>query len=223
MEAQFWHDRWQSNDIGFHQPVMHDALPRHWAKLGVARGSTVFVPLAGKSLDMVWLAEHGHAVTGVELSPLAVDSFFAERSRPPGVAVQEPFTIKRAGPYELWCGDFFAFPTNETRRIGGVYDRAALVAMPHALQDRYAEKLAALTPRGVPVLLVSLNYDPSEMGGPPFPVSRDRIAALFSQHFAIQHLEDRDGLVSSPRLKTRGVTWLTESNYVLRRNGRIDG
>jgi thiopurine S-methyltransferase len=223
MDAQFWHDRWHANDIGFHQPKPHDGLTKHWPKLGLAKGTAVLVPLAGKSLDMVWMADRGHEVLGVELSPLAIDSFFAERCRAPAAVSEGGFTVKRAGPFELWCGDFLSLPASATRRIAGVYDRAALVAMSSAAQHTYARKLAELTPRDVPVLLVALNYDPSEMDGPPFPIPRDRVAKLFSPLFGIEHLEDRDGLASSARLRGRGVTWLTESIYVLRRNGRAHG
>jgi thiopurine S-methyltransferase len=223
MDPAFWHDRWRANDIGFHQPAAHAALKAHWPNLGLPKQSNVFVPLAGKSLDMVWMAERGHQVIGVELSELAVDNFFAERSRAPASLKDTGFTIKRAGPYEIWCGDFFELSMGVTRRVVGVYDRAALVAMPYAMQARYAGKLAELIPCDVPVLLVSLSYDPSEMDGPPFPISRERIFQSFSQHFSVDHLEDTDGLAASPRLKARGLSRLIESVYLLRRNGRAYG
>jgi thiopurine S-methyltransferase len=215
MQPSFWLDRWQRADIGFHQDTAHDFLPRHWLALGVAKGAQVLVPLCGKSLDMVWLAEHGHEVVGVELSALAVDGFFAERSRTPGIETSGAFTVKRAGPYEIWCGDYFALDPAVTRRIGGVFDRAALVALPHVMQQAYADQLAALTPSGAAVLLVALDYDPSEMEGPPFPISPDQVAALFAAAFRISVLERRDGLAASPNLRQRGLTALEETAYRL--------
>jgi thiopurine S-methyltransferase len=213
MDHTFWLERWQKSDIGFHQPVAHDFLDRHWSALGVPSGAEVLVPLCGKSKDMVWLAEHGHTVIGTELAEAAVDQFFAERSRTPAAVQQGGFTVKRAGPFELWCGDHMALETAVTRRIGGVFDRAALVAMPRIMQDPYASQLAALTPSGVPVLLVSLDYDPSEMDGPPFPISPGRIDELFGQAFRITLLEKRDGLSSSKNLKMRGLSKLEESAW----------
>ena len=41
-------------------------------------GEIVFVPMCGKSLDMVWFAEQGCRVIGVELSSLAAKDFFDE-------------------------------------------------------------------------------------------------------------------------------------------------
>lgn len=53
------------------------------SSLDLAQGSRVFVPLCGKSLDMIWLAQQGHEVIGVELSPVAVEDFFRENGLNP--------------------------------------------------------------------------------------------------------------------------------------------
>jgi thiopurine S-methyltransferase len=215
MEHTFWLDRWQKSEIGFHQAAAHDFLERHWSALAVPKTAEVLVPLCGKSNDMVWLADHGHSVIGTELAQSAIDQFFAERFRTPAAVNEAGFTVSRAGPYALWCGDHLALDPAITRRIGGVFDRAALVAMPHTMQQTYADKLAALTPSGVPVLLVSLDYDPSEMDGPPFPISPGRVDELFGRDFRITLLEKRDGLNASQNLKNRGLTALHEMAWKL--------
>ena len=78
MEPTFWQQRWQTNQIGFHEATPHPLLLRHWPRLTLAPGSRVFVPLCGKSLDLLWLRTQGHEVIGVELSAIGVDAFFAE-------------------------------------------------------------------------------------------------------------------------------------------------
>jgi thiopurine S-methyltransferase len=85
MDPTFWHERWQKKETAFHQGAVNDLLQRYWAQLGLSVGSTVFVPLCGKSVDMVWLAEQGHRVIGAELSQIAIDDFFAERGLTPAV------------------------------------------------------------------------------------------------------------------------------------------
>jgi thiopurine S-methyltransferase len=215
MDHAFWLDRWEQADTGFHQAVAHDFLLRHWPALGVPHGAPVLVPLCGKSNDMVWLADQGHTIIGTELAALAVDQFFAERTRAPAAVVEGAFTVNRAGPFELWCGDHLALDPAVTRRIGGVFDRAALVAMPRVMQQAYAEKLAELTLADVPVLLVTLDYDPSEMDGPPFPIPADRVEELFGSGFRIALLEKRDGLASSANLRKRGLTALSETAWKL--------
>ena len=88
MHATFWQERWARDQIGFHQQKVNGYLRRHWSALGLAKGAAVLVPLCGKSLDLVWLAEQGHAVIGVELAERAVQDFFVERDMQPQVSQQ---------------------------------------------------------------------------------------------------------------------------------------
>ena len=80
MHHEFWHQRWQQNQIGFHKPETNPYLQRYWPKLPLSPGCRVFVPLCGKSNDMLWLLGMGYQVVGVELSPLAVESFFSDNA-----------------------------------------------------------------------------------------------------------------------------------------------
>ena len=60
MDHEFWLERWRTNQIGFHQAEFNARLVHHWPSLGVPKGARVFVPLCGKSRDMLWLAGAGH-------------------------------------------------------------------------------------------------------------------------------------------------------------------
>src|SRR5690606_28795571 len=103
MDPGFWHRRWQDGRIGFHQERVTPLLEQHWDSVGVPAGARVFVPLAGKSLDMAWLAARGHPVLGVELSRLAVEQFFAEHGLAPEVHETGYGRHYRAGGIELVC------------------------------------------------------------------------------------------------------------------------
>src|SRR4029079_3746842 len=83
MHTNFWLERWAQKQIGFHQETTHPLLLSHWAQLSPREGEGVFVPLCGKTHDMTWLRDHGHPVVGVELSPLAVEQYFAEAALEP--------------------------------------------------------------------------------------------------------------------------------------------
>lgn len=220
LTPDFWIERWQTGDIGFHQPAGNDLLPKWWPSLGLAPGSAVLVPLCGKSLDMAWLAAAGHRVIGVELSPLAVDDFFREQGIEADTRVAGPFVVRSAGPITIWCGDVFDLPAEVTREVAAVYDRAALVAFPSTLQARYARKLSDILPAAVPILLVSLSYPVGEISGPPFSTPLEQVTGLFGAIYDIRICESRDGLVQSPNLKARGVTALEETAYVLRPRSR---
>lgn len=215
MDHNFWIERWNKHEIGFHQGDFDPALEKYWSRLNVPAGARVFVPLCGKSLDMVWLAQNGHAVVGAELSERAVDDFFGERGLRPQVRHEAGFTIKSSGPYEIWCGDFFELPQAAVKDVGGVYDRAALIALPTDMQRRYAAKMKALLPRA-PILLITIDYDQGEMSGPPFATSQKTVDELFADHYDVEELVTKDVLAGHPHFQQRGITALTGTVSVLR-------
>jgi thiopurine S-methyltransferase len=217
MDKDFWRQRWQRRDIGFHQPHIHDQLTRLWPDLDLPRGSTVFVPMAGKSRDMIWLATQGHRIVGVELSDIAVREFFSEGGETPTRTTKGNFEISSAGPFNLYCGDFFELPPEAVADVAAVYDRAALVALPPPQRERYAETLKRILPETAVIFLVALDYPEQEISGPPFSVPRAEVERLFGEAFSITVLENRDGLAGSPNLVKRGVTRLEETTYLLRR------
>lgn len=217
MDTNFWIERWKKDEIGFHREKVHDFLPRYWPSFGLAPQSAVFVPLCGKSHDMVWLAAQGHRVIGCELSPLAVDAFFREQDLVADVRPEGTLAVWSAGPFTIWCGDIFELPAEAVRDVAAVYDRAALVAFPPSLQIRYAETLLTLLPTKVPILLVSLAYPDGQINGPPFSTPRAQVDALFAEAHEIELAETRDGLDESQNLKARGATSLDEAAYILKR------
>ncbi len=218
MTPDFWLERWRNREIGFHMPQVQPALRTHWPRLNLAKGATVLVPLAGKSIDMAWLAGEGYRVIGAELSEIAVDEFFAEQSVTPDVRMDGAFKIKSSGAIEMWCGDFFALEAAKLPRLDALYDRAAFVALPPGMQPRYAEKIAELMPNGAPGLLIGLDYNTSEMSGPPFAIPQTRVRELLSPSFDIEVLDARDGLTKSEHLAKRGITRLEEASYLLKRH-----
>ncbi len=217
MDPTFWQERWKNQDIGFHQPDFHALLQKHWPRLELRPGSPVFVPLCGKSLDMVWLAQQGHRVIGAELSELAIDDFFAERGVAPTTKTAGGFTVKSAGAYELWCGDIFDLPPEAAADVAAVYDRAALIALPRPLRQRYAEKLKALLPSQAPILLVTLEYEQAQMSGPPFSVPRREVHELFADTYHCAELECRQVIEGHPHFKQRGLMALEECAFLLQR------
>ena len=82
-DNELWQQSWRDRDIAFHQHVVNPHLVKFWQNLRLTAADRVFVPLCGKSLDLLWLAEQGHPVIGVELSPLAVRAFFRENKLHP--------------------------------------------------------------------------------------------------------------------------------------------
>jgi len=217
MDKAFWQERWQRHDIGFHQPHIHEQLKRLWPTLNIPQGSEVFVPLAGKSRDMAWLADQGHHIIGVELSDIAVAEFFEEAELSPEQTSVGAFDIYSAAPFRLYCGDFFDLPAAALSGVRAAYDRAALIALPPHMRVRYAETLSRILPQDACIFLISIEYPEHEIAGPPFSVRQQEIETLFGAHYSIDVLESRDGLAASDNLRKRGITRLEETAYFLRR------
>lgn len=219
MESGFWHERWREGRIGFHQERVTPLLERHWDAIGVPAGGRVFVPLAGKTLDMAWLAARGHPVLGVELSRLAVEQFFQEHGLDPDVRDSRYGTHFTAGGIELVCGDAFALDAAALADCAGVFDRAALIALPPHLRQRYVRELYAALPAGCRGLLVTLEYPQHEKGGPPFSVEEPEVRVAYGTGWDVEVLERREILADQPGFAAEGVTALATVAYRLARRG----
>lgn len=194
MKASFWHERWEHHNIGFHMSQTNPKLEEYFDILKLARESRILVPLCGKTLDMPWLASQGMQVVGVELSPIAVKEFFESVDRVPEVKDVGNLKLYSAGPYSLFQGDIFELTPEWLGPIDAIYDRAALVALPHAMRQRYTEHLINLTQKA-PQLLLCFTYDQSQMEGPPFSISDEEIKAHYesSYHTKLKDITDIPG------------------------------
>jgi len=217
VQADFWLERWRQGQIGWHQPDFHPALLEYWPGLGVEPSRRVLVPLCGRSLDMIWLARRGHTILGVELSPIAAAEFFGHESLSASQSLVGKFTRHAAGRYEILQGDFFDLSPANAGVIGGWYDRAALIALPPNLRARYAESMAALAMPGTRGLLITAEYDPEKMSGPPFAVLEDEVRAHFDPGFEVELLERQDVIAGNPRFIERGLDSFHEAVFRLTR------
>ncbi len=217
MDPSFWHARWKAGRIGFHQERTTPLLARHWPSLDLLPGSRVFVPLAGKSLDLAWLAAQGHRVFGVELSRLAVEQFFMDNDRQPSIRETRLGTHFSAGRIELVVGDVFDFDAAALADCAAVFDRAALIALPPEMRQRYVDAVYAALPVGCRGLLVTLAYPQDEKRGPPFSVDDDEVRSRFAAHWRVEQLERRDILDREPGFVADGVTRLHTAAWRLDR------
>jgi thiopurine S-methyltransferase len=240
MKEDYWLERWKQDETAFNQDEVNPHLRQYWQELHLARGSSVFVPMCGKSCDMSWLLEQGHAVVGVELSPIAVEAFFAENGLKPTLVPGEKFACYEADRIRILCGDFFDLGKRDLANIYAVYDRGALIALPPETRKRYVAHLLDILPMpraqlsegparpvtpaasvssGAQILLVTLDYPAGEMEGPPFAVSPEEVEALYEErdvHANIRLLLHEDVLEENPRFQERGLSRLEENVFLLK-------
>lgn len=188
MDPQFWIKAWQEGRTAFHRSEYNELMLKHFLELEPKAGEKIFVPLCGKTKDMLWLRSLGLQVDGVELYTEAVQAFYAENGLPaPKVQKQSDFTVYSSEQIEIRCGDFFK--VNEIETYDLVYDRGSLVALPPNLRKLYANIIKKSMKPGGRDLLLAYEYDPSELEGPPFSVTESEIRELFGDQFKITLLE----------------------------------
>lgn len=155
-DDRLWLEFWRDQRTDFHQSLVNPLLCRFWPSLESTRSSRVFVPLCGKSLDMLWLSQQGHEVIGVELSPVAVEGFFRENGLHPVQTQVGRFTLWNDGDLSILCGDYFALTAEDIGHVDTVYDRASLTALPENIRGRYVEQLSRLVPKTAKILLLTI-------------------------------------------------------------------
>lgn len=187
---------WRNDQTDFHQQIVNPLLVRFWPSLKLKKPGTIFVPLCGKSLDLLWLAQQGYDVVGVELSPVAAKAFFEENGLTPEKGKSGEFIVWESGRIKILCGDFFRLTLSDLGEIDAVYDRAALTALPEALRARYVAHLRSVVPLTCRIFLLTTEdatHTPTTDG-----VIDREITALYERHFLIDIAHTESAWESDP-------------------------
>ena len=191
MDGSFWHRKWVRNEIAFHESEANPLLVTYFSDLCLQQGSRVFVPLCGKTLDIHWLLSHSYRVVGSELSKIAVEQLFSELGVEPNITLIDQVSRYSANNIDIFVGDIFSLSRSVLGQIDAIYDRAALVAFPEPLRDRYTAHLIEITDRA-PQLLISYQYDQRLLDGPPFSVSPEEVARLYQERYELNLLANTE-------------------------------
>lgn len=219
MKPEFWQQRWINNELGWHRSEYHPALMKHWQAL--PKRARVLVPLCGKTHDLIWLAEQGLQVFGIELSELAAEQFFSEH----GLNYHSDYK----GDYQhfscvelsihIIVGDFFKlsetdFPFDIANyKFDGIYDRAALVALPEAMRANYVQKCHSLLKDEYQGVLITFEYDQAAMVGPPHSVNSEEVERHYAKRFI--QVETFDFLKASTPFSEMGHEFFNEVTWVI--------
>ena len=219
MESSFWHKCWERNTLSFHQSDVHPLLTQYLPKLVFPSDTHVFVPLCGKTLDMVYLAQFMQ-VSGNEISAIACKDFFIDndiRYKRQTLGDFEHFSCQQLS---LWQGDFFKLSADIIGNVDLIYDRAALIALPPKMQQSYANQLKHFFSAHTRLLLVTVEFPEQQLAGPPFSVNKFEVERLFSG-FTVECIatnELKDKYFAQRKLK---VDSLHEKLYIIRLNNSV--
>lgn len=235
MDPEYWKEVWKKDDIPFHQSEINTDLKK-WIPLWNFPPCTVaFVPLCGKSLDLIWLKEKGFEVLGVEVSEKAVTTFFQEQGIP-SKTQQEGAIIRHQGKsLTIYQGDFFDLQKEHLKDVSLIYDRAALVALPAEKRKEYARHLISLLPsKKVTILMITFSLGrfahslppailtKSKTLGPPFCVEEEEIQENWGEAFEIKKIREEEGLFAEySRYYKEGIFQYSKKVYCLTSKGSI--
>ena len=191
MDAGFWHQRWEKNETAWHEGKANPLLVTYFKELSVAKDRRVFVPLCGKTLDISWLLSHGYRVAGAELSQIAIEQLFMDLGVQPEISEVGRLTQWSANNIDIFVGDIFALSRQSLGPVDAIYDRAALVAFPEEMRNRYTAHLTELTGTA-PQLLICYDYDQRLLDGPPFSVSKDEVNRHYQAKYEVTLLSSSE-------------------------------
>lgn len=191
MDPSFWLQRWENNNIGFHKSEANPMLVKYFGKLSLSKSSRVFLPLCGKTLDIPWLLSEGYRVAGAELSEIAIEQLFDELDVKPKISRIGAVSLYSAKDIDIFVGNIFDVSSNILGSVDAIYDRAALIALPEEMRNRYTAHLMEITGKA-PQLLITCEYDQNLMEGPPFSVNNEEVNQHYSDSYDLSLIESID-------------------------------
>lgn len=208
-----WNEFWEKNDTPFHLSTVNPRLEKFFPQLTLEGNETILVPLCGKSVDLMWLANKGFSVIGVELSPIACEAFFKEQKLTFSKKQLGNFICYQGDSISIYCGDIFNLQKQQLPPISLIYDRAALIALPPEIRKKYTQHLSEFLKTGMQILLLCIESTDNFVG-PPYAVSKDEITMLY-QNFQITELSRESEKSIEPHLIEKGYRKMETVVYLL--------
>lgn len=210
MDASFWLEKWKNNSIAFHKSEANPLLTKHFEQLSLVDNSRIFLPLCGKTLDIAWLISKGYRVVGAELSEIAIAQLFTSLGTQPKISEVGQLQHYSATNIDIFVGNIFDLSKRVLGPVNAVYDRAALVALPKAMRDRYTAHLMQITDKA-PQLIICYEYDQTLMIGPPFSITEQEVRQHYQDSYALSHLESKSASGSlKEKCAAQENVWLLE-------------
>lgn len=207
-QKQYWCNRWRDNQTGWHLADPHPSLVANLSKIlptttaTTTNGATtttpkpvVFVPLCGKTVDLVYLRNHNFRALGCELSEQAVTEFFAELGEAPKkTRINENVEKWEVENIAILLGNIFDIPSLEMAgfpgdQVAAVFDRASLVALPDSIRGQYVEHVKKLTNNSNQILVTFEHTRPT---APPHSISEELVHKYYEDTYKIEFVSRRN-------------------------------
>ena len=198
----------ESKDEWTKKAADHELLKFYDVIVNGKENLKVLFPLCGKTEVLLYFAEKGHRVVGIEWSEVAVKMFFQENNLSYSCQTRNisstdiPVFTANEKDITIYCANIFSF---ENESLGGfdcIWDHGSIGCISKDDTAKYANIMAAFTkPRGR-VLLSIFEYDYSEHPSIPFAVTQDEVISLYGKSFEIPKvLQELDASKTTEILK----------------------
>lgn len=200
---EFWSQVWDEGTIRFHQNNYNSEMIKYFNDIDL-KGKSVFIPLAGKTKDILYFLEKGANVTAIEFWEPAVISFFEENN----IAYKKHGYSFFADNLTFHAMDFFNFSTDTPFDV--LYDRASQVVFNKADRPHYYQHISKLINPKTILLLFSIDHDGSFEYGPPHKIPKSEIITAY-KNMGITLLTNSENheISTSEKMQAQGILSLT--------------
>ena len=197
-----WNTAWKEGPFPWHEEQVNNMLQKHIHDLTEGKPDLcIFVPLCGKTVDLLWLANKGYSVVGAECSRDAIVSFFQESGLE---FTTDAINIAPNGGYVhrakekditiFECDIFYLTSDVVGRKVDGVWGRATISALEgEPLRRKYVNVISSLLAPNGRWMVDTFDFDPNDNpNGPgkgPHSFSLEEAKKIFCQKFALQVLD----------------------------------
>ena len=200
-EVKDWEKLWNNGIFPWHKEDVHPKLERYLENMIEATGKEskseirFFVPLCGKSTDLMFLKSQGFQVLGCECAEKAILDFFNENSLEfSKTKVNDEVTRFDSidGQLSMIQGDYFKLtPELLGGKVDCVWDRGSLVAIDVAKRPDYAKVMMSLLNDNFAYLIASLEREVEPENPMPHSASLDDIDGMFGEKLAVDLIDQK--------------------------------
>ena len=172
-EPTDWQKHYDDNDLAWDLGEVALPFVRLWED-NVLQPGTLMVPGCGQGHEVIYFAERGFQVTGVDFSPGAVK-------------LLGDSLIRKNLNAQVLHRDFFELEAAHDQAYDAMLEQTFFCAIHPDQRPAYVETVSRILKPGG--LLFGLFYETGEEGGPPFNTTEVDIRNHFSEAFDIERLE----------------------------------